>query len=176
MPVYLDYNATAPLSSAARTAWLAAQDEAWGNPGSIHAVGQLARHRLDQAKTAIATALGCAAGELVVTSGGSEANATAIHAALAKGGVALSSAIEHSSVLRNIALWTDSTRQLPVDGLGRLAPATVAAAVDAQTSLLCVQLANNEIGTLQEVSALAAAARAANPAIWVHCDAAQGPG
>jgi len=176
MPVYLDYNATAPLAPAARAAWLAAQDEAWGNPGSIHAVGQLARHRLDQAKATIAAALGCAASELVVTSGGTEANAAAIHAALASGGTALCTPIEHSSVLRNIALWTNSVRHLLVDASGRLSAATVAAAVDARTSLLCVQFANNELGTLYDVPAIAAAARGANPNIWVHCDAAQGPG
>ena len=61
---------------------------------------------------------------------------------------------------------------LPVDADGRILPL----AVDAGTSLLCVQFANNELGTLHDVAGLAAVARSANPAVWVHCDAAQGPG
>ena len=172
MTVYLDYNATSPLSPAARAATLDAQDAAWGNPGSAHGVGQQARHRLDQAKTAVARQLGCAAGELVVTSGGSEANATAIQAALAGGGRAACPAIEHSSVLRNAERPGRPVQLLPVDTEGRLLPFTI----DAGISLLCVQFANNELGTLHDVAAHAAAARKANPAVWVHCDAAQGPG
>jgi len=176
MTIYLDYNATAPLSPAARTAWLAAQDEAWGNPGSIHAIGQIARHRADQAKALIARHLGCAAGELVVTSGGSESNATAINAALAVDGNAVCSTVDHSSVLRNAERPQRPVMLIGVDADGRIDPATIHTTVDAKTRLLCIQFANNEIGTLYDVPALAAAARAINPAIWVHCDAAQGPG
>ena len=176
MTIYLDYNATAPLSPAARTAWLAAQDEAWGNPGSIHAIGQLARHRVDQAKAIIARHLGCAAGELVVTSGASESNATAISAALASGGSAVCPTVDHSSVLRNAERPGRPVMLLPVDDHGRIDPAIVGTTVDTKTSLLCTQFANNEVGTLYDVPAIAAAARATNPAIWVHCDAAQGPG
>ena len=178
MPVYLDWNATAPLSTAARAAWLAAQDETWGNPGSAHVFGQRARHRLDDARAAIAGALGCRAHELVLTSGGSECNATAIRAALAGGpGEIAASAIDHSSVLRNIAATPGATlRSLPVDGDGRLAPDTVRSALGATTRLLCLQFANNELGVLQDVPALVAAARAAAPAAAVLLDAAQGAG
>lgn len=178
MPIYLDWNATAPLSPAARAAWLEAQDEAWGNPGSVHAFGQRARHRLDEARAAIAAALGCRAHELVLTSGGSEANATAIRAALAVGpGEVAASAIDHSSVLRNAAATPGATlRPLAVDADGRLDPATVRAALGPATRLLCLQLANNELGVLQDLPALIAAARAVAPGAAVLLDAAQGAG
>jgi len=175
---YLDWNATAPLSSAARAAWLAAQDEAWGNPGSVHAFGQRARHRLDEARAMIAADLGCRAHELVLTSGGSEANSTAIRAALAAGpGEVAASAIDHSSVLRTIAATPGATvRMLGVDGDGRLAPATVRAAIGVSTRLLCLQFANNELGVLQDVAGVVAAARSAVPGVAVLLDAAQGAG
>ena len=180
--IYLDWNATAPLEPAARAAWLAAQDEAWGNPGSAHGVGQAARHRLDAALAACARLLGAAAHELIVTSGGSEANATAIHAALAgrPGGNVVVGAVEHSSILRNVEAAARRTgaavRPLGVDRDGRYAPAALAALVDADTRLLCVQYANNELGTLQDVPALAVAARAPGRDVRIHCDACQGPG
>lgn len=176
MPTYLDWNATAPLSPAARAAWLAAVDEAWGNPASIHAFGQRARLRLDEARAAIARALGAQPHQLVLCSGGSEANATALRAAGADG-VILASAIEHSSVLRNAAAVPGATLSLlPVDGCGRLAPETVRSHATPATRLLCLQFANNELGTLQDVPALVAALRAAAPQARVLLDCAQGAG
>ncbi len=186
--IYLDYNASAPVRPEARAAWLSAQDEDWGNPGSIHGQGQRARHRLDHAKAQLAGELGCKAHELVITSGGTEANATAIHAALAGAGddqgaeaEIVASAIDHSSVLRNIQARMPlhpraRTRTLPVDSCGRLAAATLAAAVSSVTRLVCFQFANNETGTQQEVPALVAAVRATNPHTLVLLDCCQGAG
>ncbi len=175
---YLDWNATAPLASAARAAWLAAYDQSWANPGSVHAPGQRARHSVDQAKASCARLLGCKSHELVVTSGGTEANALAIHSAtfgqsLAADAV-LMSAIEHSSVQRNGE--TVSAVRLPVDVCGRLAADTVRAAASPTTRLLCVQFANNEIGVCQDVPALVAAVRAVAPQARVLLDCAQGAG
>ena len=186
--IYLDWNATAPLSAAARTAWLAAQDEAWGNPGSVHDYGQRARHGIDQAKASCAQVLGCRTHELIVTSGGTEANALAIHAATS--GVAvddarpliLASAIDHSSVQRNAELYGTLVR-LPVDRCGRLQVDTVRAALDAGRrtpdagpALVCLQFANNELGTRQDIAALVAAVRAVSPATRILLDCAQGAG
>ncbi len=179
MPAYLDHNATAPLRAVARAAWLAAQDAAWGNPGSVHAAGQRARAALDAARSALARTLGCQAHELVLTSGGSEANALAIHAAChgAEEGEVLASAIEHSSVLRNAAQQERCTlRTLPVDAAGRLAPATLAAAAGPRTRLACAQFANNELGTRQDVAGLVAALRAAAPGAALLLDCCQGAG
>ncbi len=173
--IYLDWNATAPLLPAARTAWLAAQDGAWGNPSSVHQVGQEARFACDQAKLQIARKLGAKAHELIVTSGGTEANAQAIHAALAEQpGPIVCSAIEHSSVLRN-AEHHGPVILAPVDGQGRLVPeALLAAARGAR--LICLQVANNETGTLQDLATLIPALRATQPGLWIHLDACQGGG
>jgi cysteine desulfurase len=175
--IYLDYNATAPLSSAARQAWLEAQDQAWGNPSSIHAAGQQARLALDRARAEIAGIFGVKPHEIVLTSGGTEANALAIHAALAAKipGEIAASAIEHSSVLRN-AQARAQTRLVEVDACGRLSADAVVRAVNANTRLLCFQFANNEIGTRQDVATLVAAARAANPDVLILLDCAQGAG
>ncbi len=193
--IYLDWNATAPLNSAARTAWLAAQDEAWANPNSVHAPGQRARHQIDQAKAEIAKALGCKAHELIATSGGTEANALAIHAStygvrgpgsgvgvVDDAPLILASAIDHSSVLRNAELYGHLER-LPVDQQGRLQPDTLRTALDpgprtpdSGPALVCLQFANNEIGVQQDVAALVAVVRARSPSTRVLLDCAQGAG
>ncbi len=175
--IYLDWNATAPLLPAARAAWLAAQDQAWGNPSSSHLYGQQARHHVDQAKALIAKRLRCSTHELIVTSGGTEANALAIHTALhdAPAAPILTSAIEHSSVLRNAERYGAVTR-LPVDGCGRLRLDALAAALIPTTRLVCVQFANNELGTRQDVLAIVAAVRAGAPQALVLLDCCQGAG
>ncbi|GDY13930.1 cysteine desulfurase NifS [Planctomycetota bacterium] len=176
--IYLDWNATAPLRPAARSAWLAAQDTSWGNPSSVHGIGQRARAAIDGAKTAMARLLGCRGYELVLTSGGSEANALAIHAALSldpQRNSIVASAIEHSSVLRN-ASARGALTVVGVDPVGRIDPAALAAACGPATALVCFQYANNEIGTLQEIPALIAAVRAVAPAALILLDAAQGAG
>ena len=179
--IYLDWNATAPLNAAARTAWLAAQDDAWGNAGSVHDQGQRARHAIDQAKATCARLLGCRTSELIVTSGGTEANALAIHAAAesaatsGKPPLMLASAIDHSSVLRNAELYGRLVK-LPVDPQGRLHPQTVQEAMQDGPALVCLQFANNELGIRQEVSALVSAVRAIAPQTRVLLDCAQGAG
>jgi len=178
MAIYLDFNATAPLLASARAAWLAAQDSAWGNPSSMHASGQQARHQLDQAKARISALLGCRPAELIVTSGGSEANALAIHAALA--GIAapaeiLASAIEHSSVLRN-AERAARVRRIGVDAEGRMLQDELVGALTTQTRLVCIQFANNEVGTLQDAAILSARVRAQAPHARILLDCCQGAG
>jgi cysteine desulfurase len=176
--IYLDWNATAPLNAAARTAWLAAQDAAWGNPSSVHAVGQSARHVIDQAKATCARLLGCKAHELIVTSGGTEANALAIHATTADSSeqpLIIASAVDHSSVLRN-AEQRGRLAKLPVDQHGRLAPEVLQEASSAKPTLVCLQFANNELGTRQDITALVAAVRTVSPTTRILLDCAQGAG
>lgn len=180
--IYLDWNATVPLNSAARTAWLAAQDDAWGNPGSVHDYGQRTRHAIDQAKATCAQLLGCKTHELIVTSGGTEANALAIHAAVestVSGANAprliLASAIDHSSVLRNAELYGRLVK-LPVDQHGRLYSQSVQEAMEDGPALVCLQFANNELGTRQDIAALVAAVRAGSPTTRILLDCAQGAG
>lgn len=163
--VYLDWNATAPVRACARDAWLAAQEHAWANPSSIHGPGQQARGALDEAKRTIAKLLGAKPHELVFTSGGTEANALAL--AQVSGPIA-TSAIDHSSVLRN----APDAHLLKVDGAGRVQ----LSGLPADTALVAFQFANNELGTLQDVPALVAGSRSQAPQARILLDACQGAG
>ncbi len=178
MAAYLDYNATAPLLPAARAAWLEAQEQAWGNPASAHGQGQQARHHLDQARARIALLLGCRPAELIVTSGGTEANALAIRSAVSAAGAPaaiLASAIEHSSVLRN-AERAGSLTLVAVDRCGRVQQDALGAALSPAIRLVCLQYANNETGTMQDVAGLCALVRSRAPAALVLLDCCQGAG
>jgi cysteine desulfurase len=163
--IYIDWNATAPLRTCARDAWLQAQATAWGNPASVHRAGQQARAALDAALASCAVSLGCHADELVVTSGGSEALATVLRGVP---GPAVVSAIDHSAVRRNAS----DPRIVAVDGGGRIDAAALAAAAPG-AGVVAIQAANNEVGTLQDVPALAAAVRRAEPRAIILVDACQ---
>jgi len=129
--VYLDWNASAPLRPEARAAMAAALD-AIGNPSSVHAEGRAARAIVERARAQVAAATGCLAGEVVFTSGATEA------AALALAGRGLrAAAVEHDCV----AAWTAAA--LPVDGDGRVTVDEPAASV--------LQAANSETGVVQEL-------------------------
>ena len=191
--IYLDWNATAPLSAAARAAWLTAQDEAWANPGSVHDFGQRARHGIDQAKATCARLLGAKPSEMIVTSGGTEANVLAIHTAVTEyaarsveaapapngnRATILASAIDHSSILRNAEAHGNLVR-LPVDQEGRLHPDALRKALEElpqQPALVCLQFANNELGVRQDIAALVPVIRALAPQTRVLLDCAQGAG
>ncbi len=168
MTVYLDWNATNPPRAVALAAWASAQRDAWANPASIHRPGQLARAALDAALASCAQSLGCLADELVVTSGGSEALAMVIRGALVTGGLALAAPIDHSAVLRNIP--EERLRWLSIDPDGRIDPASIHGD---DVRLVCIQGANNEVGTLQDIPRIAAAARAVCPTAVLLLDACQ---
>lgn len=175
--IQLDWNATAPLLPQAREAWLAAQDSAWANPSSIHGLGRAARHHLDQARSTIARVAGAQAHELVLTSGGTEALALAIHAACTLVGgrpKIVVGATEHSAVQRNAAAWGEPVI-VAVDQRGLIDPAALAAAAH-DAALVAVQYANNETGIRQDLPALLAAVRAVAPQAWFLVDACQGMG
>ena len=128
---YLDWNASAPLRAEARAAMLAAM-EAVGNPSSVHAEGRAARAIVERARAQVAEAFGVGAGEVVFTSGATEA------AALGLAGRGLKAAgIEHDCV----AVWCEAV--LPVDGEGRVAVAEPAASA--------LQAANSETGVVQDL-------------------------
>jgi cysteine desulfurase len=131
MRVYLDWNATAPLRPEARAAMAAAMD-AVGNPSSVHAEGRAARAIVERARAQIAEATGCAAGEVVFTSGATEAAALALAGRGCKG-----AAVEHDCV----AAWVE--QGLPVDADGRVRVEEPGASV--------LQAANPETGVLQDL-------------------------
>ncbi|TVR44480.1 MAG: cysteine desulfurase [Planctomycetota bacterium] len=179
MSIYLDWNATTPPREVAINAWAECQRSAWGNPASIHSQGQAARHHWDQARAMIGKALDCRLSGIVFTSGGTEANNLAIHAALhgASPGTAVASAIDHSSILRPLEQYPMHQVQLArVDGAARIDADHLRSLLDHRCRLVCLQFANNETGTLQDLGQLVPLVRAAAPQAHIHCDAAQGAG
>jgi cysteine desulfurase len=179
-PIYLDYNATTPVDPAAVEAMLPYFTEQFGNPSSAHPYGWEARRAVDRARAQLAALIRAAPGEIVFTSGGTEANNMAIK------GVAeredrrshiITSAVEHPAVLEPCAWLAKRSYDvtvLPVDGYGMVDPAAVEAALRPNTILVSIMLANNEVGTIQPIAEIAALAHARG--VLVHTDAAQAVG
>ena len=166
---YLDANATQPLRPAARDAVLGAF-EVTGNPSSVHWAGRAARRIMEDGREVIAGCFGGQPQDLVFTSGGTEADALAIHA-LSRGRRILISAIEHDAI-RSAA---DGAVVLPVgrDGVIDL-DALDAWLADGVASLVCLMLANNETGVIQPVEQAAAICR--RHGALLHVDAVQAAG
>jgi cysteine desulfurase len=184
-PIYLDHAATTPLDPEVRAALLPWLGELFGNPSSAHLHGRRARAAVDDARDRVAAAAGCASREVIFTSGGTEADNLALRGVLERWGAErgrhlVVSAVEHEAVLATARGLGESGRaELTVvecDRAGRIDPAEVAAAVRPDTVLVSVMLANNEVGTVQDIPAIAAAVRARNPRCLVHTDAVQGLG
>lgn len=178
-PVYLDHNATTPVSPAVLEAMLPHFSAQHGNASSRHEYGRAARHALDEARQRVAHAAGAHPTEVVFTSGGSEANNLFIKGAAAQmrpGTVALS-AIEHPCVRRPAEALRRSgwrIREIAVDETCRIASADFSAAMADRPAVCSVMLANNETGVIQDVAVLAA--MAASSGAWFHTDAVQALG
>jgi len=178
-PVYLDYNASAPVRPEVRAAMLQAL-ELGGNPSSVHAAGRAARALVEHARDQVAALISAPASTLIFTSGGTEANALAIESAVAAGARRLIvSAIEHPSVLESAASQGVAVEFLPVTvaGVADLAwlQARLAAWDDADGKpFVALMLANNETGVIQPVLAASELVRAAGG--WLHVDAIQAAG
>lgn len=178
-PVYLDHNATTPLDAAVLAAMLPWLECEYGNPSSRHEYGRRARQAIDEARQRVAAAVHAHPTEIVFTSGGSETNNLFLKGAAAtmKPGVLAISAIEHPCVYRPAAQLAKQgwrVRELAVGGEGRVCPDDFAAAMQAKPKLVSVMLANNETGVVQDVTALAEAARGTGA--WFHSDAVQALG
>lgn len=174
--IYLDHNATAPLRREALDAMRPYLDGPIGNPSSAHAAGRAARAAVEAARRAIAAALGAPPSAIVFTSGGTESNNLALFGAVPdpRGAHLVVSPIEHASVLGPVrALERRGARVtwLPVDSEGRVSPDAVGAALQAETALVSVGWANNEIGTVQPIAAIGAVCR--RQGVPLHVDAAQ---
>ena len=185
--IYLDHAATTPLRAEALQAMMPYLQEAFGNPSSIHAVGQRARKALEDARDIVAKALECRANEVVFTSGGTESDNAAIKggamALRPTGNHVITTAIEHHAVLHTChqleGMGCDVT-YVPVDDAGLVDPRDVLDAVTDQTVLVSVMYANNEIGTVQPVAEIARLvkekAKEQGRTILVHTDAVQAAG
>ena len=177
--IYFDYNATTPLDPQVREAMLPFLGDVWGNPSSVHHVGQQARAILDDARDRAAKVLGCKPSEIVFTSGGTESNNLAIFGTARlfkeKGRHIITSAVEHHAVLHPCEYLAKKEgfelTLLPVDREGRVSPKDLKTAIRPDTILVSIMAANNEIGTIQPVADLGRVCR--ERGVLFHSDAAQ---
>ena len=186
MRVYFDYNATSPLAPAVTAAVVRIASEVFGNASSVHHFGQEAKAVLDDARSAVATLINGDPSEIVFTSGGTEADNFAIRGvAGVSDGIEttaakrhlIATAIEHEAVLNTLKALTRRgwrTTLLSVDQTGIVTPERLREAMTADTALVSVMHANNEIGTIQPVAELAAIAHASGA--LMHTDAVQSVG
>lgn len=179
---YLDHAATTPLRPEAYTAMLETLRHT-GNASSLHASGRAARRVVEEAREALAAVLGARPSEVVFTSGGTESDNLAVQglyrARRATGRRRiLAGAIEHHAVLDVVRHLADhegaEVTWLEVDPLGRVHPAVVADALGDDVALVTCMAANNEVGTVNDVAAIAEVAHAAG--VPVHVDAVQALG
>jgi cysteine desulfurase len=177
--VYLDHAASAPLRPAVLEQMLPHLKGEQANPSSPHAPGRRARAALDEAHERLAAAIGAEARAIVFTGGGTEAINLAVKGAAwagkAEGHRILTTAIEHKAVLESCLLlekYGFEVQRLPVDRYGRVDPDDLTAALTDKTVLVSLQLANNEVGTIQPIDELVERVRSASPA-RVHVDAVQ---
>jgi cysteine desulfurase len=175
--VYLDHAATTPLRPEAFDAMQPWLTTAFGNPSGGHRVAREACRAVDEARDAVAAALGCAPGEVVFTGGGTEADNLAVvgvlAAARARGAPAgaVCSAVEHHAVLH--AVEAEGGHTVGVDPAGRIDLDRLAEAIDAGTALVSVMLANNEVGTITDLGSVASVVRERAPRAVLHTDAVQ---
>lgn len=177
--IYFDYNATTPLDAGVRDVMLPFFSDFWGNPSSIHHVGQQARAILDDLRDRTAHLLKAKPSEIIFTSGGTESNNLAIFGTArlrsAQGKHLITSAIEHHAVLHCFdyleAKEGFTVTRLPVDSAGRVAPEQLKRAIRPDTTLVSIMAANNEIGTIQSVAELGGICR--ERGIIFHTDAVQ---
>jgi cysteine desulfurase len=177
--VYLDWNASTPLRPEAWAAMAAAWDFC-GNPSSVHAEGRQARRLVEEARAAVADAVGALPRNVVFTSGGTEANALALTPGLRRGSGPpverlLVSAIEHASVLAGGRFPTEATGTIGVTSAGLLDLDRLRANLEGgPPALVSVMLANNETGAVQPVAEAAEIVHAAGGLL--HVDAIQALG
>jgi cysteine desulfurase len=179
--IYLDNAATTPLRREVAEAIWPIMTRGFGNPSSHHRVGEAAAAALKAARTRIAGVLGCRPGEITITSGGTEADNLAVKGlalGTPRGRHLITTALEHEAVLESC----DYLRRqhgfeitlLPTDAAGRVDPAELARVLRPDTTLVTVHYANNEIGTVQPIRALADVAK--THGVPFHTDAVQAAG
>jgi cysteine desulfurase len=178
--VYLDYAATTPVDPLVRDAMLPYLSDEFGNPSSVHRFGQDVRRAIDRARDNLAASIGCDASEVYFTSGGTEADNTALLgvllAARERGRDHLvTTTVEHHAVLDCAAFARETlgftVTYVPVDEYGRVDPAAVDEVVTDRTALVSVMHANNEVGTIQPVAEIARRVR--ERGAYFHTDAVQ---
>ena len=177
--IYLDNNATTAIHPDVLRVLEETLRDVFGNASSIHKEGQRARQVIEDARESVAALIGATARDVVFTSGGTESNNAAIFGAVPREGIhhIVTTAIEHPSVMESVAELERRGHRVTYvaprrDGV--VASADVIGAIEPETRLVAMMLANNETGVIQPVAAVGAETRARN--IHLHCDAVQAAG
>lgn len=182
MEIYADNAATTKQSKAVTEKMVQVADKYYGNPSSLHTVGQKAKEELDKARASIAKNLGCEPREIYFTSGGSEADNQAIISAAMAGEKKgkkhiISTAFEHHAVLhtlKKLEKYGFEVQLLDVGNVGTVTAEQVEAAIRPDTCLVTVMYANNEIGSIMPIKQIGAVCRAKG--VLFHTDAVQAAG
>ena len=182
MTIYTDNAATTKMSDTALAAMLPCLQDNYGNPSSLHTVGQRAAEALQGARETVARCLGCDPKEIIFTSGGSEADNQAIISAARLGALKgkkhiISTAFEHHAVLHTLKKLEKEgfdVELLPVGTTGTITPEQVAAAIRPDTALVTIMYANNEIGSILPIAEIGAVCR--EKGVIFHTDAVQAAG
>ncbi|MFC1812144.1 cysteine desulfurase family protein [Thermodesulfobacteriota bacterium] len=180
-PIYLDYNATTPHDPEVIDAMRPFLETEFGNPSSSHWYGIAPKRAVEAARRQVADLLDCSPAEIVFTSGGTESNNHAIagiaRTMRSKGNHIITSVIEHPAVLevcRYLKVFGFETTYLPVDGQGMVSLSDIEQAIRSETILITIMHTNNEVGTIQPISAILKIAKERE--IVMHTDAAQSVG
>ena len=185
--IYMDHASTTPVREEVLTAMLPYFTGSFGNPSSIYTLAQEGRKALDESREAVARILGARSSEIVFTSGGTEADNTALKGVAFSlqhvGNHIITSSIEPHAVLHTchqLEQFGFNVTYLPVDSHGLVDPLDVKSAITEQTILVSIMLANNEIGTVQPVADISRVvkehAASRDQSIVVHTDAVQAAG
>ena len=184
--IFLDHAATTPTDPSVVEMMLPYFTRTFGNPSSIYQVGQDAHAALDRARAQVAGVLGCRPSEVIFTSGATESNGMALKGAAWAARLRVpddpmphivTTTIEHHAVLHTVDMLERqgfSITRVPCDASGRVHPDAIASAIRPETCLISVMYANNEIGSIQPITAIGAIAR--DRGIAFHTDAVQAAG
>ncbi len=185
--VYMDHAGTTSLDPKVLEAMIPYFSEHFGNPSSLHTVGQEARYALDEARERVASVLNCRPREVVFTGGGTESDNAAIHGVATAlhetGNHIVTSSVEHHAVLHACQYLESQgfeVTYLPVDSDGMVQPESVYNAINERTTLVTIMYGNNEIGTINPISEISKAikkrADELSRTIVFHTDAVQAAG
>ncbi len=179
--IYLDHNATTPVHSEVIKEMLPYYSDIYGNASSFHQFGQQARKAVEEAREKVAGFIGAKSGEIIFTSGGTEADNFAIkgiaYANQTKGKHIITSSIEHHAVLNSCKYLEKQgfrITYLPVDKYGLINPEEVKKAIEDETILISIMHANNEMGTIEPIAEVGKIAK--EKGVYFHIDAVQSVG
>ncbi len=155
MNCYFDHSATTPIDSFV-SEWIQEnQSIAFGNPSSTHAMGRKSKHILETARQQLADVLGCASKEIVFTGSGTEANNLVLYNLIHQEKQhIITSSIEHPAILSTLSYLEPfglTFTLIPVDSTGTVNPQDIKKAIQSDTGLISIMVANNEVGTIQPI-------------------------